>query len=149
MTVDLTEPLGAEVLVYFGTEATGVVSSAAEADVAARTRTSGSADDDDDGPSQDAALRTRQPAHAHRGGQPAELAVDTSRLYFFDPQTRETRLALDGAGGEAGDDPLLQDEDRDDQRQRDDHGRGHDLAPRQRNALPVFPTNDVIASGTV
>src|SRR5205814_2308597 len=23
-------------------------------------------------------------------GQPAELAVDTSRLYFFDPQTRET-----------------------------------------------------------
>ena len=33
VTVDLTEPLGAEVLVYFGTEATGVVSSAAEADV--------------------------------------------------------------------------------------------------------------------
>src|SRR5512132_184904 len=33
VTVDLTEPLGADVLAYFGTEATGVVSSAAAADV--------------------------------------------------------------------------------------------------------------------
>src|SRR5262249_43178812 len=33
VTCDLTEPLGAEVLVYFGTAATGVVSSAAEEDV--------------------------------------------------------------------------------------------------------------------
>ena len=34
-----------------------------------------------------------------------ELAVDTSRLYFFDPETRRRRrLALDGTGGEAGED---------------------------------------------
>ena len=42
-----------------------------------------------------------------------ELAVDTSRLYFFDPRdAAEGDLALDGAGGQAGQDPLLQDEDR-------------------------------------
>ena len=29
-------------------------------------------------------------------GKPAELAVDTSRLYFFDPQTRETRSRTSG-----------------------------------------------------
>ncbi len=84
--VELTEPLGAEVLVYFGTAATGVVSSAAEADVGedADVRLGG---EEVDG-------RTRlcariSPRTRIRIGQAAELAVDTGRLYFFDPETRE------------------------------------------------------------
>jgi multiple sugar transport system ATP-binding protein len=88
VNVALTEPLGAEVLVWFGTEAEGVVSSAAEADVGedAEIRLGG------DG---DAADKTRlcarvSPRTRLAIGQPAELAVDTSRLYFFDPQTRNT-----------------------------------------------------------
>jgi multiple sugar transport system ATP-binding protein len=88
VNVDLTEPLGAEVLVYFGTEAEGVVSSAAEADVGedAEIRLGG------DG---DAVDRTKlcarvSPRTRVAIGRPAELAVDTSRLYFFDPQTRDT-----------------------------------------------------------
>jgi multiple sugar transport system ATP-binding protein len=85
--VDLTEPLGAEVLVYFGTVATGVVSSAATADVGedAEVRLAANGDGGD---------RTRMcarisPRTRIRLGQPADLVVDTSRLYFFDPQTRE------------------------------------------------------------
>jgi multiple sugar transport system ATP-binding protein len=84
--VELIEPLGAEVLVYFGTAATGVVSSAAEADVGedADVRLGG---DDADG-------RTRlcarvSPRTRIAVGQATELAVDTGRLYFFDPETRE------------------------------------------------------------
>ncbi len=85
--IDLTEPLGAEVLLYFGTAATGIVSSAAEADVGedAAVRLGGEGD---------AADRTRMCARVSPRtriaiGQRAELVVDTSRLYFFDPQTRE------------------------------------------------------------
>jgi multiple sugar transport system ATP-binding protein len=84
--VELTEPLGAEVLIYFGTAATGVVSSAAEADVGedADVRLGG---EEIDG-------RTRlcarvSPRTRIAIGQAAELAVDTGRLYFFDPDTRE------------------------------------------------------------
>jgi multiple sugar transport system ATP-binding protein len=84
--VELTEPLGAEVLIYFGTAATGVVSSAAEADVGedADVRLGG---EEVDG-------RTRlcarvSPRTRIAIGQAAELAVDTGRLYFFDPDTRE------------------------------------------------------------
>ena len=85
--VDLLEPLGSEVLVYFGTTATSVVSSAAAADVG-----------------DDAAVRLGDGAAGNKSrmcarvsprtrvglGQTAELVVDTSRLYFFDPQTRES-----------------------------------------------------------
>ena len=85
-TCDLTEPLGAEVLVYVGTAATGVVSSAATADVGedADIRLGGD----------DAATKTRlcarvSPRTRIAIGSRAELAVDTSRLYFFDPETRE------------------------------------------------------------
>jgi multiple sugar transport system ATP-binding protein len=84
--VELTEPLGAEVLVYFGTAARGVVSSAAEADVGedADVRLGG----------EDAGGHTRlcarvSPRTRIAIGQSAVLAVDTSRLYFFDPETRE------------------------------------------------------------
>jgi multiple sugar transport system ATP-binding protein len=84
--IDLTEPLGADVLLYFGTAATGVVPSAA------------TADDGDDasvhlGGNGDGPARTRMcvrvsPRTRVAVGHAAELAVDTSRLYFFDPQTR-------------------------------------------------------------
>ncbi|HVN62534.1 MAG TPA: sn-glycerol-3-phosphate ABC transporter ATP-binding protein UgpC [Gaiellaceae bacterium] len=85
--IDLTEPLGADVLVYFGTAATGVVSSAAAAD----------AGEDADVHLVDAGdsevktrLCARVSPRTHIAiGRGAELAVDTSRLYFFDPETRE------------------------------------------------------------
>jgi multiple sugar transport system ATP-binding protein len=86
VNVDLTEPLGAEVLVYFGTEAEGVVSSAAEADVGedAEVRLGGDGDAADK-----TKLCARVSPRTHIAvGRPAELSVDTSRLYFFDPQTR-------------------------------------------------------------
>jgi len=86
VNVDLTEPLGAEVLVYFSTAATGVVSSAAAADVGedADVRLGGDADDADK-----SRLCARVSPRTHIAiGKSAELAVDTSRLYFFDPQTR-------------------------------------------------------------
>ena len=86
--VDLTEPLGAEVLVYFGTTATGVVSSAATADVGedAQVHLGGGG--------AEAAAKTQicarvSPRTRMAMGKPAELAVDTSRIYFFDPQTRD------------------------------------------------------------
>jgi multiple sugar transport system ATP-binding protein len=85
--VDLTEPLGAEVLLYFGTTATGVVSSAAAADVGedAAVHLGGDGDAGDK-----ARMCARVSPRTHIAiGRPAELAVDTSRLYFFDPQTRE------------------------------------------------------------
>jgi multiple sugar transport system ATP-binding protein len=84
-TCDLTEPLGAEVLIYFSTAATGVVSSAAAAD----------AGEDADvhlGGDGNGADRTRLVARVSPRTKIAEgsevvLAVDTSRLYFFDPET--------------------------------------------------------------
>jgi len=86
VNVDLMEPLGAEVLVYFATSATGVVSSAAAADVGEDAEVhlgDGGADDK-------SRMCARVSPHTRIAmGQPAELAVDTSRLYFFDPETRE------------------------------------------------------------
>jgi multiple sugar transport system ATP-binding protein len=85
--VDLIEPLGADVLLYFSSAATGVVSSAAAADVGedAAVRIGG----DDDGASRSRLCARVSPYTKVEVGQPAELAVDTRRLYFFDPQTRE------------------------------------------------------------
>jgi multiple sugar transport system ATP-binding protein len=84
--VDLIEPLGAEVLAYFGTAATGVVSSAATADVGedADVRLG------DEGTTDGSRMCARVSPHTRIAlGQTAELAVDTSRLYFFDPESRE------------------------------------------------------------
>ena len=85
VTADLTEPLGSEVLVHFSTEATGIVPSAAAADVGedAEVRLGG-----------DEKITTRlvarvSPKSRIAVGSEIELAVDTSRLYFFDPETRE------------------------------------------------------------
>ncbi len=85
--VDLTEPLGADVLVYFRTEATGVVPSAAVADFGEDASV-------DPGHNGDAFGRARMCARVSPRtriavGHTAELAVDASRLYFFDPQTRQ------------------------------------------------------------
>src|SRR6056297_202020 len=44
---------------------------------------------------------------------------------------RVERSALHGAGGEAGDDPALEDQHQDHDRHRHDHGGGHDVAPGQ------------------
>jgi multiple sugar transport system ATP-binding protein len=83
----VTEPLGAEVLVYFGTEATRVVSSAAAADVGedAEVQLRG----DDEGEPTSHLVARVSPRTRVAVGQPIELAVDTSRLYFFDPETRD------------------------------------------------------------
>jgi multiple sugar transport system ATP-binding protein len=88
VTCDLTEPLGSEVLVYFSSEATGVVSSAVEADARedADVRLGG-----DESDANKTRLCARVSPRSHiAAGEAAELTVDTSRLYFFDPETRET-----------------------------------------------------------
>ena len=85
--VDLTEPLGADVLLYFATGATGVVPSAATADVGedASVHLGG----DGDGAGKMRMCARVSPRTRIAIGHSAELAVDTSRLYFFDPESRE------------------------------------------------------------
>jgi multiple sugar transport system ATP-binding protein len=88
VTAELTEPLGSEVLVHFGTEATGITPSAAAADVGEDADVRLGVDDED------AEVTTRlvarvSPKSRIAVGNEIELAVDTSRLYFFDPETRE------------------------------------------------------------
>jgi multiple sugar transport system ATP-binding protein len=87
-TADLTEPLGAEVLVYFGTEATRVVSSAVAADVGEDAEVQLGGGDDGGEPTTHLVARV-SPRTRIAVGQEIELAVDTSRLYFFDPETRD------------------------------------------------------------
>ena len=83
--VDLTEPLGADVLLYFGTSATGLVPSAASAEAGEDASVHLGSNGDGFGARMCARVSPRTRIAV---GQPAELAVDTSRLYFFDPQTR-------------------------------------------------------------
>jgi multiple sugar transport system ATP-binding protein len=83
---DLTEPLGAEVLVYFTTAATRVVSSAIAADAGEDAEVQFGGDGDE--PASRLVARV-SPKTRIREGSEVELAVDTSRLYFFDPKTRE------------------------------------------------------------
>ena len=83
-TCDLTEPLGSEVLVYFTATATEVVSSAAAEHAADAVHLG--ADDESE---EKARLVARvDPDTRIAEGSEIELAVDTSRLYFFDPETR-------------------------------------------------------------
>ena len=85
--VDLTEPLGADVLLYFGTSATGVVSSAATADVGEDAAVHLGGNGDGVGKMR---MCARVSPRTHIAiGHSAELVVDTSRLYFFDPDARE------------------------------------------------------------
>jgi multiple sugar transport system ATP-binding protein len=86
VTAELTEPLGSEVLVHFGTEATAVVPSATAADAG---------EDADIRLGEEDEVTTRlvarvSPKSRIAVGQQVELAIDTSRLYFFDPETRES-----------------------------------------------------------
>ncbi|HVM57290.1 MAG TPA: sn-glycerol-3-phosphate ABC transporter ATP-binding protein UgpC [Gaiellaceae bacterium] len=80
----LTEPLGSEIDVHFTTSGQSIVSSAAE-----------NADDasvhlGSEGGENVANLVARvSPRSRIATGQPAELAVDVTRLYFFDPDTRQ------------------------------------------------------------
>jgi multiple sugar transport system ATP-binding protein len=87
VTCDLTEPLGAEVLVYVSTDATRVVSSAVAADAGEDAEVTLGEDGDSTGR---ARLVARvDPRTRIAEGSEVELAVDTSRLYFFDPETRD------------------------------------------------------------
>ena len=83
ITCDYTEPLGAEVLVYFTVSAQAVVTFAAgEEDPALGAPGPGARPEG-------ARLVARvEPRTRIVEGSRAELAVDTSRLYFFDPETR-------------------------------------------------------------
>jgi multiple sugar transport system ATP-binding protein len=82
----LTEPLGAEVLVHFATSAVGVVSSAVEGQAADAEVHFGAGAEDAEGTTRLVARVSPRTRIVER--QPMELAVDTSRLYFFDPETR-------------------------------------------------------------
>jgi multiple sugar transport system ATP-binding protein len=84
---DLTEPLGAEVLVYFTAAATEVVSSAAAEHLADAEVHLGATDEEDE---ERARLIARVDPHTRIAeGSEIELVVDTSKLYFFDPESRE------------------------------------------------------------
>jgi multiple sugar transport system ATP-binding protein len=82
----LTEPLGADVLVHFSSDAAGVTSSAAQADVGADADVSFR--DEEDGARSQLVARV-SPRTRIREGTEIELAVDTTRLYFFDPDSRD------------------------------------------------------------
>jgi len=78
-TADLTEPLGSEVLVHFSVDAAGIATEEARAEGIAGDVTL------DEGTARMVARVS--PRSRIREGQPIELAVDTTRLYFFDPET--------------------------------------------------------------
>jgi multiple sugar transport system ATP-binding protein len=88
-TCDLTEPLGAEVLIYFSTHATGVVSSAVAADAGEDADVHLGGDDGDGGDRTRLVARVSPRTRIAEGSE-VVLAVDTSRLYFFDPETGNT-----------------------------------------------------------
>ncbi|MDX6491680.1 MAG: multiple sugar transport system ATP-binding protein, partial [Gaiellaceae bacterium] len=85
---DLTEPLGAEVLVHFSTGAIRIVSSAITADAGADAEVS-LGGEDGDGAGKTRLVARVSPKTRIAEGSEIELAVDTSRLYFFDPETRD------------------------------------------------------------
>ena len=89
VTCDLTEPLGSEVLVHFSSGAKRIVSSAATADVGEDADIS-LGGEDGDGAGQTRLVARVSPKSRIAEGSEIELAVDTSRLYFFDPETRNT-----------------------------------------------------------
>jgi multiple sugar transport system ATP-binding protein len=80
-TCDLTEPLGSEVLVHFTVAATGVVTEAAQAE--------GIAGDTTIEQGKTRMVARVSPRTRIAEGSEIELAVDTTRLYFFDPETAE------------------------------------------------------------
>jgi multiple sugar transport system ATP-binding protein len=87
VTCDLTEPLGAEVLVHFSIAATGVVSSGVTADAGSDAEVY--LGEDGDGAGRTKLVARVSPRTRIAEGTEVELAVDTKRLYFFDPETGE------------------------------------------------------------
>ncbi len=88
VTCDLTEPLGSEILVHFSTGATKIVSSAAAADAGEDAEVSFSANGDEEASTR--LVARVDPRSRIAEDSEIELAVDTKRLYFFDPETRAT-----------------------------------------------------------
>jgi multiple sugar transport system ATP-binding protein len=86
VTSDLIEPLGSEVLVHFSAGTERIVSSAAAADSGEDADVSFS--DDEDAGASDRLVARVSPKSRVALNSPIELAVDTSRLYFFDPDSR-------------------------------------------------------------
>jgi multiple sugar transport system ATP-binding protein len=86
VTCELTEPLGSEVLVHFSTGAPRVVSSAAVADVGEDAEVSFG--EEQEAPSR--LVARIDPKTRIAAGSEVELAVDTTQLYFFDPETRQS-----------------------------------------------------------
>jgi multiple sugar transport system ATP-binding protein len=84
ITCDLIEPLGAEMLVHFSVAAPVVVAAAAGA---ADPALAASPPGVEEGKAR--LIARVDPRSRITEGSEAELAVDTSRLYFFDPQSRE------------------------------------------------------------
>jgi multiple sugar transport system ATP-binding protein len=76
---DLLEPLGSEVLVHFTVAATGVITEAAKAE--------GIESDPTVEAGKTRMVARVSPRTRIAEGQEIELAVDTRRLYFFDPET--------------------------------------------------------------
>jgi multiple sugar transport system ATP-binding protein len=87
VTCSFTEPLGSEVLVHFSTGARRVVASAVAADVGADAEVSFATGDDETHAEMPLVARVSPKTRIAEGSQ-IELAVDTSRLYFFDPESR-------------------------------------------------------------
>jgi multiple sugar transport system ATP-binding protein len=85
-TCDLTEPLGAEVLVYFTVAARAFVPDVAGENGADAEVYLGEAKTADSEPSSRLVARVSPRTRISEGDR-IELAVDISRLYFFDPET--------------------------------------------------------------
>jgi multiple sugar transport system ATP-binding protein len=83
---DLTEPLGSEVLVHFNTGAERIISSATAADVGEDADVSFGSDSEDADTSTRLVARVSPKSRIAEGSE-IELAVDTTRLYFFDPES--------------------------------------------------------------
>jgi multiple sugar transport system ATP-binding protein len=82
-TCDMTEPLGAEVLVYFTVSARGIVT-----DVAGEGDPTLGAPPPGQEEGTHRLVARVDPKTKIKEKSKIELAVDTSRLYFFDPETR-------------------------------------------------------------
>jgi len=86
---DLTEPLGSEVLVHFNTGAERIISSATAADAGEDADVSFGSDSEDADTSTRLVARVSPKSRIAEGSE-IELAVDTTRLYFFDSETGAT-----------------------------------------------------------
>ena len=120
-------------LVHFSTEVTGVISSAAAADVGEDADVRLGADED----ASTRLVARVSPKSRIALGQQVELAVDTTRLYFFDPETRGAIQPLTAPGRQARQDAPLENQRRHDQR------HGHDTV-----AAMIWPHGSLEAAAS-